>query len=128
METSRDQNIIHYLVDIADNLVEDFDVVELLTGLTYRCVEMLDISAAGVMLASPPGELRLVATSSEAMQLVELFELQVREGPSLDAFLTGQPVEHEILRRGSGRWPKFSIVALEAGFQSVFALPLRLRR
>ena len=81
VETSRDQNIIHYLVDIADNLVEDFDVVELLTGLTYRCVEMLDISAAGVMLASPPGELRLVATSSEAMQVVELFELQSRERP-----------------------------------------------
>jgi hypothetical protein len=127
VETSRDRNIIHYFVDIADNLVEDFDVVEVLTGLTHRCVDMLGISAAGVMLASPPGELRLVATSSEAMQLVELFELQAQEGPCLDAFHTGEPVEHEILRHESGRWPRFSIVALEAGFQSVFALPLRLR-
>jgi transcriptional regulator with GAF, ATPase, and Fis domain len=127
VKTSRDQSIIHYLVDIADNLVDNFDVVELLTGLTDRCVDMLGISAAGVMLASPPDELRLVATSSEAMQLVELFELQSHEGPCLDAFLTGEPVEHEILRQGSGRWPRFSSVALDAGFESVFALPLRLR-
>jgi transcriptional regulator with GAF, ATPase, and Fis domain len=127
VETSRDQSIIHYLVDIADNLVDNFDVVELLTDLADRCVDMLGISAAGVMLASPPDELRLVATSSEAMQLVELFELQAHEGPCLDAFLTGEPVQHEILSEGSGRWPRFSIVALDAGFESVLALPLRLR-
>jgi GAF domain-containing protein len=127
VETSRDEAIIHSLVDIADNLVDDFDVVELLTGLTDQCVGMLGISAAGVMIASPPDELRLVATSSEAMQLVELFELQTHEGPCLEAFHTGEPVEHEILRKGSDRWPRFSVVALDAGFQSVFALPLRLR-
>ncbi len=127
METSRDETIIHSLVDIADNLVDNFDIVELLTGLTDQCVDVLGISAAGVMLATPPDELRLVATSSEAMQLVELFELQAHEGPCLDAFQTGEPVGHEILRTGSSRWPRFSIVALDAGFQSVFALPLRLR-
>ena len=79
------------------------------------------------MLASPDGELRLVASSSEAMRVLELFELQAQEGPCLDAFRTGERVEHENLRAGSGRWPRFSTVALEAGFQSVFALPLRLR-
>ncbi len=127
METTRDQSIVKTLVEIADNLVDDFDIVELLTELTDRCVNLLGISAAGVMLAGPPEELRLVASSSEAMQLVELFELQANEGPCLDAFRTGERVEHHKLREGSGRWPQFSEVALTAGFRSVSALPLRLR-
>jgi GAF domain-containing protein len=61
------------------------------------------------------------------MRVVELFELQAQEGPCLDAFRTGERVQHENLRAGSGRWPRFSTVALEAGFRSAFALPLRLR-
>jgi GAF domain-containing protein len=79
------------------------------------------------MLASPGGGLGLVASSSEAMRLLELFELQAQEGPCLDAFRTGQPVEHENLDAGSGRWPSFAAAAVTAGFRSAFALPLRLR-
>jgi len=71
--------------------------------------------------------LGLVASSSEAMRLLELFELQAQEGPCLDAFRTGERIEHENLAAGSGRWPSFSVAALGAGFQSAFALPLRLR-
>ncbi len=127
METSRDQEIVHSLVEIADNLIDDFDVVELLTGLTQRCVNLLGFSAAGVMLASPPGELRLGASSSDAMQVVELFELQANEGPCLDAFRTGQRVDCISLDEGAERWPQFAAVARAAGFRSVYALPLRLR-
>lgn len=124
---TRETDVIRSLVDLADNLVDDYDVIDLLTGLTDRCVQLLGVSAAGVMLASPDGDLRLVASSSEAMRVVEVFELQAREGPCLDAFRTGERVEHENLRAGSGRWPRLSTVALEAGFRSAFALPLRLR-
>jgi GAF domain-containing protein len=118
---------VQSLVDLADTLVADYDVVDLLTGLTDRCVHVLGAAAAGVMLASPSGELRLVASSSEAMRVLELFELQAKEGPCLDAFRTGERVEHEDLTAGTGRWPRFSTVASEAGFQSALALPLRLR-
>lgn len=124
---TRERTVIRSLVEMADTLVDDFDVVDLLTRLADRCVTVLGVSAAGVMLASPAGDLRLVASSSEAMRILELFELQTQEGPCLDAFRTGQRVEHEDLRAGSGRWPQFSMVAVEAGFKSVFALPLRLR-
>jgi transcriptional regulator with GAF, ATPase, and Fis domain len=124
---TREADVVQSLVDLADTLVADYDVVDLLTGLADRCVNVLGVPAAGVMLASPNGDLRLVASSSEAMRVVELFELQAQEGPCLDAFRTGERVQHENLRAGSGRWPRFSTVALEAGFQSVFALPLRLR-
>ena len=127
MESSRDQSIIESFVDVADNLVDDFDMVEMLTRLTTRCVTLLGVSAAGVMLASPMGELRLVASSNEAMKVVEVFELQAEEGPCLDAFRTGEPVAYQELQAQGGQWPQFSTVAIEAGFRRVFALPLRLR-
>src|SRR2546423_9631347 len=124
---TREADVVRSLVEMADTLVDDYDVVDLLTGLADRCVDLLGVSAAGVMLVSPQGSLGLVASSSEAMRLLERFELQAREGPCLDAFRTGEPVEHENLEAGSGRWPAFSAAALKAGFQSALALPLRLR-
>ena len=124
---TREADVVRSLVEMAGTLVDDYDVVDLLTGLTDRCVDLLGVSAAGVMLSSPAGSLGLVASSSEAMRLLELFELQAQEGPCLDAFRTGEPVGHENLEAGSGRWPSFSAAALEAGFRSASALPLRLR-
>jgi GAF domain-containing protein len=118
---------VRSVAEMADTLVDDYDVVDLLTGLADRCVNALGVAAAGVMLVSPGGRLRLVASSSETMRLLELFELQAQEGPCLDAFHTGERVEHEDLQAESGRWPSFSAVALREGFQSVSALPLRFR-
>lgn len=123
----REQSIVEALVEMADTLTGDFDVVEMLTGLTSRCVDLLGISAAGVMIATAKGDVRLIASSSEAMRLVELFELQAQEGPCLDAYRRGERVEHSILQAGRDPWPAFSAAALGAGFQSVSALPLRLR-
>src|ERR1700745_554957 len=124
---SREADVVRSLVEMADTLVDDYDVVDLLTGLANRCVTLLDVSAAGVMLVSPKGSLGLVASSSEAMRLLELFELQAQEGPCLDAFRAGQRVGHGDLGAGAGRWPSFSAAALQAGFASASALPLRLR-
>jgi GAF domain-containing protein len=124
---TREADVVRSLVEMADTLVDDYDIVDLLTGLADRCVHLLGVSAAGVMLASPAGSLGLVASSSEAMRLLELFELQAQEGPCLDAFRTGEPVQHENLQAGTGRWPLFSAAALQAGFTSAVALPLRLR-
>ena len=124
---TREADVVRSLVEMADTLVEDYDVVDLLTGLADRCVDLLGVSAAGVMLASPAGSLGLVASSSEAMRLLELFELQAQEGPRLDAFRTGEPVGPENLQAGAGRWPLFAAAALQAGFASASALPLRLR-
>jgi GAF domain-containing protein len=124
---TREADVVQSLVDLADTLVADYDVVDVLTALTDRCVQLLGATAAGVMLASPSGELRLVASSSEAMRVLELFELQAMEGPCLDAFRTGERVDTENLHSGTGRWPRFSSVAIDAGFRWALALPLRLR-
>lgn len=119
--------LVQTLVELADNLVEDFDVVELLTLLTDRCVELLGVSAAGLMLLAPEGELRVIASSSEAMRVVELFELQAEEGPCPDCYASGEAVNEDDLAVSHGRWPRFGPVALEAGFRSVCAMPMRLR-
>jgi len=115
------------LVELADTLVADFDVVELLTLLADRCVEALDISAAGIMLAAPGGELRVMASSSEAMRMLELFELQSKEGPCLDCYVSGKAVVSQDLVRADRRWPRFAHEARVAGIRSVHALPMRLR-
>lgn len=119
--------LVHTLVELADSLVDDFDVVDLLSLLADRCVEVLGVSAAGVMLVAPEGHLRVVASSSEAMRVVELFELQSDEGPCLDCFASGEAVLNQDLTMVDGRWPRFAPVAVEAGFQAAHALPMRLR-
>ncbi len=124
---SREAVLVRTLVELADTLVEDFDVVELLTLLADRCVEVLDVTAAGLMLASPGGDLRVMASSSEAMRLVELFEIQSDEGPCLDCFRTGKPVMNRNIGAMNGHWPNFVPRALDSGFSSVYALPMRLR-
>src|SRR5229473_591283 len=124
---TREADVVKSLVEMADTLVDDYDIVDMLTGVTDRCVDLLEVSAAGVMLASPTGGLALVASSSEAMRLLELFELQAQEGPCLDAFHTGEAVAHESLDPGAGRWPSFTAAALAVGFRSASALPLRYR-
>src|SRR5256884_1406579 len=124
---TREADVVRSLVEMADTLVDDYDIIDLLTGLADRCVSLLGVSAAGVMLVSPADRLALAASSSETMRLLELFELQAQEGPCLDAFRTGEPVGHEDLEAGSGRWPSFSAAARKAGFASASAVPLRLR-
>jgi GAF domain-containing protein len=124
---ARETLLARALVELADNLVSDFDVAELLVVLTDRCVDVLDVSAAGIMLASPAGDLRVMAASSEEMRLLELFELQSQEGPCLDCYNSGQPVVNVDLAGDDPRWPQFAERATAAGFASVHALPMRLR-
>jgi GAF domain-containing protein len=124
---AREGLLVRTLVDLADTLVDDFDVAELLSLLTDRCIDVLDVSAAGLMLVSPDGELRVMASSSEAMRLLELFELQSQEGPCLDCYESGEQVLNCVLSRDGSRWPRFSSEALDADFRLVHAFPLRLR-
>jgi GAF domain-containing protein len=123
----REALLARTLVELADTLVADFDVVELLTRLADRCVELLDVGAAGLMLVAPDGDLRVMASSSAAMRVLELFEIQAQEGPCLDCFNTGLGVASSDLAAPDGPWPRFSAEALTAGFHAVHALPMRLR-
>jgi GAF domain-containing protein len=124
---TRQDRLAHAFVELADSLVEDFDVVDLLARLGERCVELFDAVAAGLLLADGDGVLRLMAATSEAMEIVELFQLQNDQGPCLDCYQRGEPVQVEDLAAAGGQWPRFVAVATDAGFRSAHAFPLRLR-
>jgi GAF domain-containing protein len=115
-------------VELADNLVDDFDALDLLHVLTSRSVELLGVAAAGILLRDEGKRLQLVASSSLKAQQLEVFELQNNEGPCWVCFQTGEPVFVPRLADAEERWPRFVPAAMAAGFSNVTALPMRLRR
>ena len=124
---SDQQRLAETFVRLADNLVDDFDVVDLMAVLTESCVELLGASAAGLLLADAQGTLNVVAATSEALETVELFQIQNDEGPCQDCFHSGRAVIVADLAAETGRWPRFAPFAMGAGFRSAHALPMRLR-
>jgi GAF domain-containing protein len=126
MAVTREELLSDTFVALADTLVDDFDLVEFLSLLSERCVELFETEAAGVMLAGA-GVLQLMASSSERMRLIELFELQRDEGPCPDCYRSGEAVGEADLEKARERWPTFSGEALRAGFRAVHAMPMRLR-
>jgi GAF domain-containing protein len=114
-------------VEVADTLVADFDLIEFLQHLTDRAAAISGAGAVGLLLADHREALRFMASSNESGRALELFELQHSEGPCLDCYRTRQPVVNADLRHAAARWPHFAPRAIELGFQSVHAFPMRLR-
>ncbi len=110
------QDLLAAFVEFSDTFVDDYDVVEFLHRLAERCVELVTVSEAGIMLADGDGTLRYVASSSERMHLIELFELQQNQGPCLDAYRTGVAVHSGMNEEANTRWPRFVPHARDVGF------------
>ncbi len=123
----RETLLAQTFVSLADTLVADFDVLDFLTVLTTRCVELFDVTQAGLMLANPPDRVEVAASSSHEAGLLELFEIQHDEGPCLDCYRSGSAVRCENLLEAVDRWPVFAPEAIAAGFRAVYALPMRIR-
>jgi hypothetical protein len=124
-DNPREARVLSAVVSLVDSLLDDFDVVDLLTELTERCAELLDIASAGFLLADPLEQLHLLAATSEETREIELFQLQAEEGPCIECYRTGEPVLVADLGSQIDRWPRFVPAAAEAGFASVHALPMR---
>lgn len=124
-DTPRETRVLDAVVSLVDTLLDDFDVVDLLTELTERCANLLDVAAAGFLLADPLGQLRLLAATSSQTRDLELFQIQADEGPCVECYATGQSVSVADLRAEASRWPQFVPAALEAGAVSVHAVPMR---
>jgi hypothetical protein len=121
------ERLVETFVELADTLIDDFDVIDFMHVLIDRSVELLDIDAAGLLLADQHGRLQVIASSNEHVRLLELFQLQNDEGPCLDAFANGTGVSAPDLATADDRWPRFAPAAVAAGFVAVDALPMRLR-
>lgn len=112
-------------VELANTLVDDFDVIDVLTGLTARCVELLSAAAAGILLVDGRGTLRVVGASNEQAHLLELLQIQNDEGPCMDCYQSGQVIISGDLSRGSS-WPRFAAASVGHGYLSVYAIPMRI--
>lgn len=115
-------------VEVADTLVDEFDLIDFLHMLTDRAAALVDAAAVGIVLADSRGTLEFMAGSNENAKLLELLQLQNHEGPCLEAFRTAQPVINVDLGAAGDRWPRFAPRAAAAGFHAVHAFPLRLRQ
>jgi GAF domain-containing protein len=124
---SRESRLTDAFVDLADSLVTGYDVVDLLQSLIDHCLDLVETSAAGLMLRDPSGALEVMASSSEDTQLLELMQLRQGAGPCIECYQTGRLVEIEDLATETTPWPRFRDQALAQGFRSVHAVPMRLR-
>ncbi|WP_425402472.1 ANTAR domain-containing protein [Knoellia sinensis] len=121
------EQLAEVFVELADTLVDEFDVIEFLETLATHTATVSAAASAGLLLADPHGQLQYMASSTESVKLLELFQLQYQEGPCLDCYRMGEPVINTDLNEADDRWPLFAPRASEAGFQSVHAFPLRHR-
>jgi transcriptional regulator with GAF, ATPase, and Fis domain len=127
--TTSDRRVREVFVELTDTLVGDFDIIDFLDRLAARCVELLDVTACGLLLVDHRGNLNLLAASTERARLLELLQLQGSQGPCLETYHSGRAVHCTDLSGAdaTARWPRFAPAAAEAGFMSVHALPMRLR-
>ena len=126
-ETTRIEKLFEAFATLADTLVAGYDVLDLLQALVEYCHDLLDVDAAGILLANADGDLEVVASTSEASTLVEIMQLDADAGPCLDCFTTRSIVSVPDIDVDSERWPDFRATARAQGIHSVYAIPLRLR-
>jgi transcriptional regulator with GAF, ATPase, and Fis domain len=119
--------LVDTLVELADTLADDFDVIDFLHLLTDRCAELPEVDAAGLLLADQAGELQVIASSDERARALSACQLDADEGPCVDAFRTGNAVTHADLTAAAARWPRFAVTSVQSGIAAVHALPMRLR-
>ena len=120
--------LLEVFATLADTLIDDYDVVDLLQTLVDASVDLLDVDASGILLADQHGDLDLIASTSESSRLVELIKLSADEGPCIESFHGGIAVAVPDIAAVAAQWPRFAEAAAEVGFTSVYAVPLRLRR
>lgn len=124
---TRESKLSRAFVTLADTLVADFDLVDLLQTLVDTCLDVLDVEAAGLLLRTPGSELRVVVSTTEDAEFVEFVQLSAASGPCMECVATGRAVAVEDIETKADRWPEFREAALARGFRSLQATPLRLR-
>lgn len=125
--STREDQLLRTLGTLADSLVDDFDVVDLLQHLVDECALLFDAAGAGILLVGPAEELEVIVSTSERSEFVGLMQLRAGEGPCVEAVATGRVVQVDDLRNVQDRWPRFAADARSSGYASLHAIPMRLR-
>ena len=124
---TREALLANTFVTLADILVDDYDIVDVLHTLVEQTTGILDASDAGILLPNGAGELEVVASTNERSHLIGLLQLKADEGPCVDAFMTGKIVAVDNIAATYARWPTFATAAARVDYQSMYAIPMRLR-
>jgi GAF domain-containing protein len=125
-DSTREERINDAFVRVAGTLVDNYDVLDLLSTLMNTCTDLLGVQAGGILIADGAGELELVASTSEEAEIVEIMIVAAGAGPCVDCFNTGASVSVADIETDTGQWPRFRRSALEQGFRAAHATPLRL--
>lgn len=111
------------LVDLDNDRHDGGDVVE---RLCDTCVEVLEVTGAGIMLMSDGEHRGTLGVSNQVMTVVEELQFTLGEGPCIDAYTSDhQIIEPDLRDPDTVRWPAFSGPAVQAGVRAVFGFPLR---
>lgn len=114
------------LIEITKSVTQGAETIEIFTELAEKCVSLLPVSAAGILLRDVSGTLQVIGASSPSAHLLDLFQVQNEEGPCLEATMTGIGVS-DVELSDRGRWPRFAELTRAQDFTAVYALPLRSR-
>ena len=112
------------LVDVSQMATHGASIVNVFSVLSNQCVQLLPVSAAGILLVDNDNSLHVIGSSSHAVTLLDLFQVQNNEGPCRECCATHELVASENLTT-DGRWPNFSELATKENFVAVYALPLQ---
>ncbi|CAL4861134.1 GAF and ANTAR domain-containing protein [Microbacterium sp. MM2322] len=127
MTDTRESRLVETFVTLTDNLVADFDVLDVLQTLVDRSVELFDAAAGAIHLLNSQGELEVAASTNERSEFIGLLQLNAGEGPCITAVTSGELVTSHDLAELTRGWPRFAAASLQRGYVGVHAIPLRLR-
>ncbi|AMM20177.1 transcriptional regulator [Frondihabitans sp. PAMC 28766] len=127
MTETREAELVHTFVTLADSLVAGYDTIDLLQTLVDRSTNLFDAAAAGIVLGPDMTHLEVLVSTSENSRLVGLMQLRAGEGPCVEAISSGRVVSVENPDEMMDRWPTFAAAADGSGYVAVHAIPMRLR-
>ena len=114
------------LIEITNSVTQGAETIEIFTELAEKCVNLLPVAAAGILLRDVTGTLQVIGASSPSAHLLDLFRVQNEQGPCLECTMTGMPV-NDVELSSTGVWPRFAALTRTQGFTAFYALPLRSR-
>ena len=119
------QRLSGVLVQLAQTLIADFSIQEILDRLVMHMLEVIPVTGAGVLMLDPENDEHFLAASDTRILQIETLQLELKEGPCIVGFETGEAIHVPDLS-SDVRFPTFSAGAAEAGIGAIYTFPMRL--